>query len=184
MRILLVIGVVAVTTAVGLLVALLLIDRSALRSDAEVPTVQAILGLTLSGLGLIVMVVGLVLQFRGIRRNRAWRSPMYVLARHQRKSLLAQVRGRAPVVEERLPLARHLAGLLTKQRVVAVGQGGLLVLWIGLSIAQPSEWRLWFTVVIAVFGALGAGLLVREARRAQRFLDAHPQPAGTRADGG
>jgi hypothetical protein len=172
-RWLLVAGLTLVSLGLGVLVALFLLDPSPDAGEG-VPTWRLVVGFTISGLALLFMLVALVVQFRALRRTRAWGSPLHVLTRRQRKELLAAVRGRVPVVPERLPLARHLAELLLVQRLALLVQAGMMVNFVGLWIADPEPYRL---VVAAVFciSLLVAGLLLqRENRRAKRFLDAHP----------
>jgi hypothetical protein len=179
-RWLLVAGAVLVSLALGVLVALFVLDPGP-RREEEAPTWRVVVGFVLSGLALLFMVVALVVQFRALRRTRGWSSPLYVLTRRQRKQLLAGVRGQAPVVPERLPLARHLAELLLVQHLALPVQAGMMVNFVGLWIADRQPFRL---VLVAVFGAalLVAGLLFRrENRRARRFLAAHPDSEPSRA---
>src|SRR5690349_2916998 len=66
--------------AVAVLLALFVFDRGPRHEQSDdVPTWRAIIGFTLSGLGLLFMVVALVVQFRGLRRARSWGSPLHVL---------------------------------------------------------------------------------------------------------
>jgi hypothetical protein len=153
---------------------LFVLDPSPDRNSDDVPTWRAVAGFTLSGLGLLFMVVALVIQFRGLRRVRAWGSPLHVLTFRQRRELLRQVRGRGPDVPERIPLARHLAELLLTQRLALPVQAGMLVNFVGLWIVGGETYRL---VIVAVFAALlvvGGVLFHRENRRARRYLAEHP----------
>ena len=179
-RWLLVAGLVLLSLALAALFAVLLLDPQP-ESDEDVPTWRAVVGFTIGGLGLLFMVAALVVQFRALRRNRAWGSPMYVLTRQQRKELLRQVRGQAELIYERIPLARHLAELLLSQRLVLAVQAGLLVSQAGLWIADRETYRL---VIVGILGlsVLVAGVLLqRETRRARRFLETHPA-VGARTD--
>ena len=164
----LLLALLAATSAVSVLLPLLVIDRGSPHGQEDVPTWRAVVGFSVSRLGLLVMVVGLVLHVRGIRRTRAWSSPMHLLTRRQHKDLLHQVRGRAPVVPSRVPLARHLAELLLVLRLTIVSQAGLLVNVAGLSIADPEGWRL------AAVALVTDVLVGRDTRRARRFLGTHP----------
>jgi len=147
------------------------------------PLWRQVAGLVVSGLAVVVLAVVLVVQWRGNRRRRAWRSPLLVLSRRQRKDLLAQVRGRAEVVPERLPLARHLAETLVDQRIAVALYLGLLLLYSGQLLTLQTSWWTVLGVGYAVAGAVFLPNVVRNARRAQTFLDAHPaEPAAVPSD--
>jgi hypothetical protein len=171
-RWLLILGITVGGLAVAVAVAFLLGDGP--DPGAEVSTGRAVAGFGMSGLGLLLMAIGLFWQIRAVRRARGYGSPVYVLTRPQRKELLAQVRGRAPAQPARVPLARHLAELLQAQQVSLVPQAGLLVNFVGLWIATPSTWRLVLIGVFVPVVLVAVVLTRRETQRAQRFLDAHP----------
>jgi hypothetical protein len=175
-RWLLILGITVGGLAVAVAVAFLLGDGPVPDPGAEVSTGRAVAGFSLSGLGLLLMAIGLFWQIRAVRRARGYGSPIYVLTRPQRKELLAQVRGRAPAQPARVPLARHLAELLQAQQVSLVPQAGLLVNFVGLWIATPSTWRLVLIGVCVPLVLVAVVLFRRETQRAQRFLDAHPAP--------
>ena len=176
-RWLLVIGLT--TGLIALSFAGVLLFREGFTSDAEeeVSTARAVAGFSLSGLGLILMFVGLIWQIRAVRRARGYGGPMHVLTRRQQKELLAQIRGRSPVQPERLPLSRHLAELLQAQRLSLVPSAGLLVNFVGLWIASPSTWRLVTIGIFAPVLILGAVVFRRQSRHVRRFLDTHPDPS-------
>ena len=176
LRWLLVVALLVVTTALALAIAFVVIDRYALGTDEDVPTNRAVVGIVVGAVGVVIAAVGLVVQIRAMRRVRGWRSPLYVLTRRQRKQLLAQMRGRAFVRDERVALVRHLAELLLTQRLALVAQSGLLLMFIGQWIMQPTTWRL---VIVGIFGTavlVASMLFQREAQRARAFLDEHPAP--------
>ncbi len=174
LRWLLVLGLVLLGLVLALLFALLVFDPSPEYDRPGVSTWQAVTGLSISGLGIVLMLVALVFHFRRTRRARGWSSPMYLLTRRQRKELLKQVRGQAPAVPERVPLARHLAELLLLQRLALAVQAGMLVNFAGLWIADRATYRLVFVGILAVLLLVGAVLFRREDRRARRFLAEHP----------
>jgi sterol desaturase/sphingolipid hydroxylase (fatty acid hydroxylase superfamily) len=175
-RWLLVIGLVVVGIALAVAVAFLLGDE-AMSDAAEVSTARTVAGFTLSGLGLLLMVVGLFWQIRAVRRARGFGSPLHVLTRRQQKELLEQVRGRSPVQPVRVPLARHLAELLQVQQLSLVPLAGLLVNFVGLWIAMPATWRLVTMGIFAPLILLAAVLLRRQSRQVRRFLAAYPAPS-------
>lgn len=166
-------GVLTVTAAVMVLF-LLVVDRALLRTERDPATPQMVAGFVISGLGLVLMFVVLVVHVRANRRTRAFRSPLYVLSHRQRKELLAQVRGRAPVRPQHVPLARHVAEQVVMQRMAVGSQAGLLVSQVGLWIAQPSTFRTWLVSILGLFLAVFAVVLHRQSRRARRFLAEHP----------
>lgn len=151
-------------------------------SATGAPAWQVGAGYTLSTVAFALSFVAIRFQWRANTRARAWRSPVAVLTREQRKELLQGVRGTATVEPARVPLARHLAENLGNLRYAYLGQACLLAGWTGLAIADPVPWRLVFVGVLAVPTAIGWPLMERDRRRAGRFLDAHPvegrHPAG------
>jgi hypothetical protein len=173
-RWLLVGGFVLLCLAAGVLVALFVFDPAPDRNTDDVPTWGAVVGFTLSGLGLLFMVVALVVQFRGLRRVRAWGSPLHVLTFRQRRELLRQVRNRGPDIPERVPLARRLAGLLSTQRLALPVQAGMLVNFVGLWIVDRETYRLVFVAVFAMLLIVAGVQFRRENRRARRYLAEHP----------
>ena len=172
---LLIVAVVVVLSATLGLVALAWFgDGSFDGGSDDGPLWRQIAGLVISGLAVVVLVVVVVVQWRGNRRRRPWRSPLLVLSRRQRKGLLAEVRGRVAVVPEHLPLARYLAETLVDQRVSVALYLGLVLMYCGQVLTLHTSW--WTAIAIA-YTVLGAAFLpnvVRNARRAGRFLDEHP----------
>jgi hypothetical protein len=170
--VLLVVALTLGAIAIGLVVALAFGRGRALHVDA--PPWQEITGLVVMGLALVLMVVGLVLQLRGNRRLRVWSQPFAVLTRGQRKELAAMVRGRAPVREDRLPLARYMAEATVHLRTQVTAQIGLLLLFAGQWLTTPGTARLVIVLGYAALLAVAIPFFRRGAARAQRFLDAHP----------
>ena len=172
LRVLLLASVLLVSAAVGLVLVVVFGGTSAHADEA--PTWQAVLGFVVAGAGLVLQGIGVAALWWVNRRVRGWRSPLSALTRTQRKELLAQVRAQRPVDPARVPLARLLAEQLVGQRSVMASNLGLSICWVGLWIATPTLWR----AVIAGFYGVMLGLawpfIERDARRALRFLDAHP----------
>ncbi len=146
-------------------------------STADVPTWQELAGLTLAGIGIVVLLVGLVAQLRANQGRSAWHSPLFVLTNKQRKELVRAVRGQATVAPDRLPLARHLASAMLQQRVFLTVYSGLTLLWTGQLIAAPSWWRAVLAGSTVVLFAVGVPLVLRQERQARRFLEQHPDPS-------
>ena len=170
----LVAALLVVGSAVGVLVSVVLTGSSGAEAPEPSAAQQAV-GFWISGAGYVLAIVGFVLLVRG-GVFRAWRQPITVLDRGQRRQLAAQARGRAAVDPARLPLARDLARRLIDQTRQWVMLSGLAVGQVGLAIATPKTWRVLTSSGLAVLCVVGAALAVRDARRARRFLDEHPEP--------
>jgi MFS family permease len=150
------------------------------RDTSEVPTWRAVVAISLIGVGLALETVGIVRTVRARRLGSAWRSATAVLTGKERKRLLKQVRGQQVTDPDRLPLARDLADSLVAQR-------HFLFVWLGVAltaVAQPilssphSDHLVTNLVAgfnVALF-AVGTPLVIREVRRAQRFLRQNPLP--------
>lgn len=146
-------------------------------SDSSTPaTGQLVVGATLSVLGLVGEVVLLVRLFRSKQWRAAWRSPLRVLTRRQRKDLVAQVRGRTAADPARLLLARHLAERLAQQRQLAILYPALLALCAGQTVLFPDAFHLTLAGWFAVLAVVGTPLTLRDGQRAERFLEQHPAP--------
>jgi hypothetical protein len=147
------------------------------RGTDDVPLWQEIAGFAVQLIATVVLVRVFVLQWRANRRRMGWRSPLVALTRRQRRELLVQVKRGGSVPPERLPLARHLAETVAGQRVVIVLLLGLLLQAVGRLLASPSRWNM---IYVPAFGAVilvSLPFVLRNIRRARRFLDAHPAPA-------
>ncbi len=174
-RLLVVVGLLVGLGALGAAVGLLVTGDRNGSSPADVPTWQVVVGLALMAVGTLVAGVAVVRQICGLRRRRGWRSPLLVLTPQQRKGLLAQVRGKAPVHPDRVALAREVAHGLLQQRAGLGIHLGLTVMWTGQAVFQPSWWRVFAASAFAVLYALTGVLLERDARRVREFLAAHPE---------
>jgi hypothetical protein len=165
------IGVLATAVAVGLVV--LAVDPPP--DNGNPPTWRVFMGLSVGGLGLALLGVRLARPYG----SRLWLAePLRPLTRRQRAELLRYVRGRSPVPPERMALARLQAEALLEQRTRLAPQAGLAVVYLGMWTVHRS---LFTTVMALAFTALvgTAGVrVVRDAARARRFLDEHPDPRG------
>ena len=133
-------------------------------------------GLVVQSAGLAVMVgYGFVAWRTGLFRA-AWWQPTAVLSWAQRRNLMAQVCGRAAVDPARLPLARAQARRLVLQRDQLLLLVGVLVQQLGRAIGGPTPSTVAFTALATVVLLAVAGLIWRQARRAERFLADHPDP--------
>ncbi|MGY1842795.1 hypothetical protein [Modestobacter sp. SYSU DS0875] len=169
-------AVAVLALAGGLLLAVLAGDE--LVPDPGPSGGWAAAGLVVQGAGLAVMVGYLLVAWRaGLFRLAWWQTqPTSVLSPTQRRSLLAQVRGRAEVDPAQLPLARDLAQRLVLQRHQALLAVGVVVQQVGRAIGAPTRTNLVITVLAVGVLVLVVVLVCREAGRAQRFLTEHPAP--------
>ena len=171
------IGVVVAGVAAGVL-GFALASGDAGSDSADPPVWQELTGLTVQGVGMVIEVYGLVVMLRaGLLRKNRWTVPAAVLTREQRKSLLDQVRGRAAVDPGRLALVRDTARQMLRQRGLLALFVGILLIQIGGALSSPELWR---TLMAGAFVVLYGWLfwvLERNARKAERFLATHAEPA-------
>ena len=171
-------GGVVVVAALGVLVVVLTAGSDGSPGGDTTPMWQEIGGLVVQGVGVVVEIVGIMAMRRaGMFGKDRWSIPGAVLTRSQRRSLLHQVQGREPVDPRRLSLARDVARRLIVQRAQLLLLVGILTLQLGQTISSPSTWRVLLAGAFTVLYAVLLGQLERNARRAERFLAAHPEPA-------
>lgn len=168
-----VISVLLVAAAVALLVVVLL-DHGG--PGAGPARWREVTGLVLSGVGLVVLVVGAVIGWRAGVWRGAWSQPAAVLSRAQRRALVAQVRGRVPADPVRLPLARSVAERLVLQRHLLLFWVGLMLQQVGRALSSTGVVDLSLVAVAVVAYLVGVVLMTRDARRADQFLRQHPEP--------
>ena len=172
-------GLGLAAVAVGVLVAALTLGSGGDGASADPAAWQEVTGLVLLAVGLVVEVAGFVVMRRaGLLRKDRWAVPAAVLTKTQRALLRDQVRGRAPVDPTRLPLARDGARRIVAQRGQVVLVVGVLFLLVGQAVSDPGLWRAVLAGAFVVFYAVVVWALERDARRAERFLAAHPAPVG------
>ena len=173
-RVLWVVGALMVLVTIGVLVGFLSRRDGWLWVSMTQPT----LGMRIIGLVLMLGGVGLeagVLVYR-IRTGRVRgniRSPLWALSRSQRRSLRSQVMRN--VIEPGTDPAAVLltATSMADQSWVIWMMSGLATLASGQALASPS--RLVVTSATVVASCFGAAVVVaiRQANRADRFLDDH-----------
>ncbi|MGY1856197.1 hypothetical protein [Modestobacter sp. SYSU DS0290] len=170
-------GVAALGLAGGLLLAVLAGDGLVPDPGPSGGWVAA--GLAVQSAGLAVMLGYGVVAWRTGLFRAAWSQvhPTAVLSRVQRRALRAQVRGQAEVDPARLPLAREVARQFVLQRHQLLLLVGVMVQQLGRAIGAPTRSTVIFTAVATVVLLVVAALMHREARRAERFLADHPDPA-------
>ena len=139
-----------------------------------VPLEREVLGLVLSGAGLLVATLGLVRLFRRRVRRKALNAPLEVLAWAQRRELIRQVRGQAPVDPGRLALSRTSAELLLGQRETLLLLGGQVLTQTGLALVSAHSFQVALAAVSTAVCIVAMPLTVREVRRARAFLTQHP----------
>lgn len=168
-----ILGIGLVSGAIGAVVGGLAASSGDFLGVSEPATWQWVVGLALFGTGLIGCIAALVSLIRAGQWGSPWRAPTAVLTRQQRKHLLRQVRGQRPVDPAHLALTLDLARRLVLQRRTALLMGSLLLLWAGQVIVVPDVLRLGLLGFLVVIVAVAVPQLLRDAGRAQRFLDQH-----------
>lgn len=161
--------------AVVLALVLLAVDPPPDPGD-DPPAWRAVTGFSVAGLGLVFMIFAPLARPFGSRSGLV--RPLGVLERRQRKELQEQVRRRAPVLVERLDLARREAEVMLDQRATLVVQTGLMVSFVGMWIADRSLPRTLLTVAMIAVIAVAAVHFRRDERLARRFLAEHPRDGG------
>ncbi|HEX7746918.1 MAG TPA: hypothetical protein VF462_16870 [Micromonosporaceae bacterium] len=135
-----------------------------------------VVGLVLAGLGLVVVVAVFISAVRadGFRADR--HSPLWAVSWSRRRQLAWTIRRGGEVPEEDLPLLRHTAELLAGQRWLIGLFVGLAIIYAGQSLLQWSPFRLALLPVMVSLYAVAVVLALRNARRGEAFLRAHPAP--------
>jgi protein-S-isoprenylcysteine O-methyltransferase Ste14 len=175
-RILIVVVATAAALALGL--ALATYAPASLRQSSDpAPTLQ-VLGVVLVAVGLVAAVVGLVRGRRTGAIGLAWNSPSALLPRAERKRLIRLIRLDQVVDAAQQEPAVAMAGQLIKQRALLPMYGGFLLYVAGESVLASSPLSRWPAAVAVVLIAVALPLVVRDARRAQRWLDHHAAEAG------
>jgi len=173
----------AATAAVGFLLSMHAHGPAARHHDPRaVSQVRQVGALAAIVVGLVVEVVGLMRLVRSKHRMPLWRLPTLALTSGQRRQLMRQVRGRAPVQPDRLRLLRDLAGRMQGQYQGPFGPygllfGGLSLLLAGQAVGSTRMWMLWLSVPFVGLYPLAMTLMRRDARRAAGFLTQYPEPS-------
>lgn len=168
-------AVLAVAVGVGLLAFALGRGDSGTGRGPDVASWRETVGLVVSGTGLVVMVAGAVVAARaGVWGGWLVTRPESALTRAQVRQLHAQVRGRAPVSPQQLPVARDLAGRLVRLRATSPMGAGLVLLQVGQVIGADSWTVLAFSGAAALGFSVARWSVVRQAAAARDFLDRHP----------
>lgn len=126
--------------------------------------------------GLVLEVTGLVLVVRAGQWGARWKAASSVLTRAQRRGVLRQMRGRAPVVPEQLPVVVDVARRVVLTDRFLVVLAGLVILQLGNLGDQP-VWLLALMVISVVCVTAGACVFLVDRRRALRFLERHARTA-------
>lgn len=166
---------IGIVVAAGVSIPLMIGRRHHVAVHHEVPVAQAITGLVVAALGLIVVVIGFVVLMRSRDWGAEYRAPALVLNRRQRRALMQQIRGRAPVDSRHLALARDVAGRFSRLRGYQTLLAGGVLIGVAQVILSPDLWRL-VSPMVMVVGLTGALIFQRRIiREAHRFLEANPE---------
>lgn len=146
----------------------------------ELPAWRSIAGLVVMGVGTVGTLVTWVRIFRSAELRRAvWgtrRTGLWALTGGQRRALLHQVLGKAPVVEEDLPGTREMARAYAAQKSLLslTSFGGVLL--IGAALALGGALVVVLAAVMAVLLLSMLPVVFRRIQQAERFLAEHPAP--------
>jgi protein-S-isoprenylcysteine O-methyltransferase Ste14 len=170
--------VVAVALGVGIAAVVLVSLFGTTSSSAwegEPPGWARVLGAVLAFVGLVVEISALIYAFRTGRYRASRDSRLWGLSLSHRQKLMRQVRrgGDAP---EDLPLLRHTAEQMAGQRWLIAFIGGLALMNAGSALMHWSWAWLAFSTGIVSMVAVALALTLRDARRGEAFLRAHPEP--------
>ena len=142
-------------------------------------SVLGVLGWVLTAAGAAVQVIGIALVLRGLGAIDRHADPLGLLDRAQRKQLRHQLRGRAPLDPQRLGLVRWLARQEDAGRVHLLPGCGMATWFLAFGRDDGAARQVAGGVfALLCLGACGWGAFL--ARRARRFLAAHPEPAAVR----
>lgn len=146
------------------------------------PILRAI-GWVLVAMGPVLWIIGLVGMIRARQFRAAWRSPLINLTRKDRKLLTTMIRHDQDAPPEQEQLAVYLANRMARQYPFLLLFGGLVAMDSGQGFIQDDPFLVWTTPVLLVLFAAAAVLVVRDVRRASRWLASHndqsppPSPA-------
>lgn len=153
-------------------------DSSFLFADGEPPTWAGVVGVVLAVLGLLVEVAALVWAVRSGRYRAGRDSALWAVSWRRRRELARQVRRDVVHTDEELPLLRRTAGQMARQRWLVVLFAGLVTMQLGQALLQYSMVPLVLFLLPAVLFVPAGWQTLRDSRRAQVFLRAHPaEPA-------
>ncbi len=133
------------------------------------------ISLVLGGVAVAGMVRG-----RHIESAQRAGAALRSLTRHERKQVLRQIRGQQPADPVHLSLARDVAQSRVDQRFVLFSILGTALAVVAMLFLRNSEHSHVVSIVAAAVDlpvlVVGAPLVIREVRRARRFLRQNPLP--------
>ncbi|MGC4877069.1 hypothetical protein ACLQ26_12535 [Micromonospora sp. DT43] len=146
--------------------------------DGDPPPWAFVLGATLSLIGLAVEIGALVWTVRSGRYRAARRSRLLTLSWSHRLRLGRQVRHGTPEAGDDAVLLEEMARQMAGNRWSAGLMAGLMTVSVGQALMRFAPFWAVFSGVVAVAGAVAIVLVIRDARRAEAFLRAHPDLTG------
>ncbi|MGR6322470.1 hypothetical protein Q2K19_13260 [Micromonospora soli] len=169
-------GTLLLFAALSLLVGLLATSDAStvVFRDGQPPAWAETTGIVLAILGLLVEVVALVWAVRSGRYRAGRKSALWAVSWRRRRELSRQVRRDVVRTEAELPLLRHTGRQMAGQRWLVVLFAGLVTMQLGQALIRYTPASLMLFVAPAVLFVLAAWQLLRDARRGDAFLRAHP----------
>lgn len=145
-------------------------------SSGQPPAGLTVAGFAVTAVGFAVAGVGIYRMTRAGMYDARTRAALTSYTRDQRRDAVRLVRRRAPVPEGALGVARVMAVTMARARRANLLYVGIAVSGVGTMLRTASPW--WMTLVGlsgVILVAAAIPLVSRDARLAQRWLDAHPQ---------
>lgn len=141
---------------------------------------QGVIALVVIGIGVVLMVAALVVVIRWAIFAARQPSSAGSMTWAQRRHASAQMRSRAPVPAGEVTQVRKVAVQAAAQHRLALIPAAGTVILVGAALG-PFPFRFLNVVMAAAALVMAANALAQfdHARRARRFLRAHPDPAGT-----
>ncbi|GAB3075116.1 hypothetical protein GCM10027186_33860 [Micromonospora schwarzwaldensis] len=177
---LLVVGVVLAFALVSFLVGLLAEGFAATWLErGDPPAWLEVTGGILAVLGLAVEVVALIRMFRGSSHRAGQESPLWAVSWRRRRELARAVRRNVVASPEDLPWLRTTAAQIVRQRRLLPLFGGLLTMNLGQALLSLAPIWLALIGITGVMFGIACWWILRDARRAEAFLRAHPADPAT-----
>jgi hypothetical protein len=173
---LLVMGTASVVAAVG---AAVFISLGGYESDVwhrEPPGWVEVLGMVLVAVGSVFEIGAIVYAIRSGRYRANRDSRLWAVGWSRQRELFRQVRRGGNMAADDLPLLRHAAEQLAGQRWLIVFFGGLLIINLGQAFIQWSPFHAVLLVVLVPLLPVAVASTLRNVRRGEAFLRAHPTP--------
>ena len=147
-------------------------------SSAQPPAGLTVAGFAVTAVGFAIAGVGIYRMARAGMYDARTRAALTSFTRAQRRDAVRLVRQGQPVPEGALGVARVMAVTMARARRADLLYVGIAVSGVGTMLRTTSPW--WMTLIALsaiTLVAVAIPLVGRDARLAQRWLEAHPHGA-------